>query len=340
MKDRGKNIALVLAGVLIGCAISGPTVSAAEEWFKAYKSGRNFYIDGEKVEMDAYAVEGNNYVKLRDIGRLVGFEVWWDEENHTVQIERDKPYTGEPPIKEASVAEAQEQQTLTEDVNPAVLTGAYTREAYEALRQTVATGKESAAVAMSEETRTAMIDACAAIGSWPGYHMKTTADGKTSFYTKYPSSYEEAAKYCQPFIDSLAGETDREKVRQIAFFVCDRITYDSTTYCSPRTALVSDAVCRGACMSYAHCFKFLCDMAGIPCIFTHSEDHQWNQVYVEGQWWHVDVTGTDAGDDPAFQKSLPVLHEETYMQGRDYVQNQPELTSIAKELLVPGSASA
>ena len=182
-----------------------------------------------------------------------------------------------------------------------------------------------------------MMEATAAIGSWPGYHMKTTADGKTSFYTKYPSSYEEAAKYCQPFIDGLTGETDREKVRQMAFFVCDRITYDSTTYCSPRTALISDTVCRGACMSYAHCFKFLCDMAGIPCIFTHSEDHQWNQVYVEGQWWHVDVTGTDAGDDPAFQKSLPVLHDEAYMQGRDYVQNQPELTSFAKELLIPGS---
>lgn len=248
MKQRGKNLALVLAGILIGCAISGPAASAAEEWYKAYKSGRNFYIDGEQVEMDAYAVQGNNYVKLRDIAELVGFEVWWDEENRTVQIERDKPYTGEPPTQVEP--EPTESLDYAADVNPAALTGAYTSEAYAALRRTVATGGESAPVAMSEETRAAMLKATAAIGSWPGYHMKTTADGKASFYTKYPSSYEEAAAYCQPFIDSLDGLTDREKARQIAFFVCDRITYDATTYCSPRTALVSDKVCRGACMSY------------------------------------------------------------------------------------------
>lgn len=130
MKNRGKSIGLVLAGVLIGTAISGPAAYAAEEWYKAYRSGRNFYVNGEQVEMDAYTVEGNNYVKLRDVGRLVGFNVWWDEENCTVQIETGSPYTGEAPEKaEPDVAE---NPTTTEDTNPAVLTGKYTREAYEA----------------------------------------------------------------------------------------------------------------------------------------------------------------------------------------------------------------
>ena len=333
MKHRGKNLALLLTGVLIGCAIGGPAAHDAAVVIEAYRSSHPIYVDGARVELEAYAINGNNYVKLRDVGEAVGFNVYWD--GSAARIESDKPYTGAPPVEETTEEPAA--PPITADVNPAALTGAYTREAYEALRHTVMTGAESTAVYMNEDTRTAMQEAAAAIGSWPGYHMKTTADGKTSFYAKRPGSYEDAAAYCQPFIDSLAGLSDREKVRQIAFFVCDRITYDGATYCSPRTALVSDAVCRSACMGYAHCFKFLCDMAGIPSIFTHSEDHQWNQVYVEGQWWHVDVTGTDAGDDTVWRGKLPILHDETYMQGADYVQSQPELTRFAKELLVPGS---
>ena len=334
MKNRGKSIALVLAGVLIGAAVSGPAAYAAEEWYKAYKSGRNFYIDGTQVEMDAYTVEGNNYVKLRDIGRLTGFNVWWDEETRTVQIETGAPYTGEPPAKAAPEAAA---PALNEEANPAAFTGAYTREAYEALRQTVTTGKESASVAMSEETRTAMLDACATISGWPGYHMKTAADGKTCFYAKYPGSYEEAAAYCKPFIGGLTG-TDAERIRSIAFYVCDRLTYASGVTATPRTALTDDAVHPGNCMSYAHCFKFLCDLAGIPCILVHSDTHQWNEVYADGAWRSIDVSSVDAWDDPAWREKTPVLHTASEMQGADYVQSQPELADFAKELLVPGSA--
>lgn len=334
MKNRGKSIGLVLAGVLIGTAISGPAAYAAEEWYKAYRSGRNFYVNGEQVEMDAYTVEGNNYVKLRDVGRLVGFNVWWDEENCTVQIETGSPYTGEAPEKaEPDVAE---NPTTTEDTNPAVLTGKYTREAYEALRQTVATGKESTAVAMSEETRAAMLDACAAIGGCPGYHMKTDADGKTCFYAKRSGSYEEAAAYCKPFLDGLTG-TDAERVRSVAFYVCDRLTYASGVTASPRTVLTDDAAHRGNCMSYAHCFKFLCDLAGIPCILVHSDTHQWNEVYADGKWLSIDVSSVDVGDDPAWREKTSVLHVAAEMQGTDYVQSQPELTSFARELFVPGS---
>jgi hypothetical protein len=124
----------------------------------------------------------------------------------------------------------------------------------------------------------------------------------------------------------------------MAFFVCDRIEYASSVYCSPRTALISDSIQKGACMSYAHCFKFLCDLGDIPCIFVHSENHQWNQVYIEGQWWHVDVTSADACD-PSLRPYLQVLQEEREMQGSMYVQSQPWLTEIAKELIVPSSTS-
>lgn len=51
-------------------------------------------LDGRQVELDAYLIEDSNYVKLRDIGELLGVNVYWDE---GVFIDTASPYTGKPP---------------------------------------------------------------------------------------------------------------------------------------------------------------------------------------------------------------------------------------------------
>lgn len=59
-----------------------------------------FLVDGQEVQLQAYAINGNNYLKLRDIGEAVGFNVYWDAEQHCVQIESDAPYTGVAPTSD------------------------------------------------------------------------------------------------------------------------------------------------------------------------------------------------------------------------------------------------
>lgn len=333
MKQRGKSTALVLAGILIGCIFSGPVARAASELVNACRSDHRVYVDGKPIALEAYVIAGNNYVKLRDVGVAVDFNVWWDEASRTVQIESGKPYTGAAP---AADKEDFAPAADSADFTPEALTGPYTREACEALHRTLRSGTESQPACMTEETHTAMLEAAAAIGSWPVYDLKPKGSGRYSFTARYPEAYAEAAEYCRLFIENLAGQSDRERVRQLAFFVCDRIEYSGSTNCTPRTALVSDAVQKGACVSYAHCFQFLCDLAGIPCILVHSDDHQWNAVYVEERWWEVDVTGVDAAD-PTWRDELPVLREPGELQGSLFIQSQPQLTRTAKELLVPGS---
>ena len=44
-------------------------------------------------------IAGNNFVRLRDIGQQVGFNVYWSD---GVQIDTDAPYTGVAPVQEAS----------------------------------------------------------------------------------------------------------------------------------------------------------------------------------------------------------------------------------------------
>ena len=72
-----------------------PAPSAAG--IMAERSANRIFVDGQEVQMEAYTINGNNYVKLRDIGEKVGFNVYWDSTNHCVQVESGKPYTGEAP---------------------------------------------------------------------------------------------------------------------------------------------------------------------------------------------------------------------------------------------------
>ena len=166
--------------------------------------------------------------------------------------------------------------------------------------------------------------------------MKTELDGSSWFSVKYPGSYQPAADYCASFVQNLSGRSDADRVRELAYFVCNHLTYRADATATPRTALCSDSVSAGNCMSYAHCFVFLCGQAEIPCILVHSEDHQWNQVYVNGQWWNVDVSALDAGDNMTVRGHQTILYRDEELQNRIYQQSQPALTAFARELLVPG----
>ena len=82
----------ILTGSILFCGTAAYAAGIAAE------PGTNtFYVDGEKVDVTAYTIFGHNYLKLRDVGQAVGFNVYWDAAAGTVQVERGQPYTGMPP---------------------------------------------------------------------------------------------------------------------------------------------------------------------------------------------------------------------------------------------------
>ncbi len=81
---------------ILGAAICGGGAAFAAG-VMAEKSTNTFYVDGKAVELESYLIGGSNYVKLRDVGQVVNFNVYWDG---TVQIESDKPYTGVAPVED------------------------------------------------------------------------------------------------------------------------------------------------------------------------------------------------------------------------------------------------
>ena len=95
---RMRNVGLVLCGTVLGLALSAPAAQAVES-LKVVLSTNRIFVDGQEVQIEAYTIHDNNFMQLRDIGKAVGFNVYWNAEDGSVQIETDKPYTGEAPAK-------------------------------------------------------------------------------------------------------------------------------------------------------------------------------------------------------------------------------------------------
>lgn len=93
-----KQILTMFTGLFIGAIITGGA-SAYAAGILAERSNHRIFVDGQEVQMEAYGIAGHNYVKLRDIGKAVGFNVFWDADSGCVQIETGASYTGEAPVK-------------------------------------------------------------------------------------------------------------------------------------------------------------------------------------------------------------------------------------------------
>ena len=95
-----KKSLYLIAGILIGITLFGRS-SVLAAGITAERSTNRIYVDGQEVRLTAYNINGNNYVMLRDVGKTVGFEVYWDGDAKCVQVESKKPYTGEAPVTSA-----------------------------------------------------------------------------------------------------------------------------------------------------------------------------------------------------------------------------------------------
>jgi len=83
-----------IIGVIVGAILFG-NISVATNNIIAQLSEQPIYVDGEKVEMLTYHIDGNNFVRLRDIGRAVDFRVTFDQTTGNVHIDSNSSYLGD-----------------------------------------------------------------------------------------------------------------------------------------------------------------------------------------------------------------------------------------------------
>ena len=98
-------------GILAGLALSGPAAQAATE-ITAKPSTQPIYVDGQRIGMTAYNIGGNNYVKLRDIGKAVNFGVTYNASTNSVYIDSTQPYQEEVPATPSGPTEESVQAAL------------------------------------------------------------------------------------------------------------------------------------------------------------------------------------------------------------------------------------
>lgn len=91
-----RDMGMMLTGLALGAVLTGGAIAAG---ITAEPAWSPIYVDGQQVQMTAYNILGSNFVKLRDIGQAVGFNVYYQ---NGVQVDSDAPYTGEAPTQPAA----------------------------------------------------------------------------------------------------------------------------------------------------------------------------------------------------------------------------------------------
>ena len=359
---KNKTFTFVM-GLLCGMVLLSSGYAAASTILSAAPSSQPIFVDGRQVQLEAYEIHGNNFVKLRDVGEEVGFNVYWD--GAAVQMKSSKPYTGMGPVVQTPApvptptpsapvvpsSSASSGYTINTDhwsredfsqrANSAVFTGVFDRALYNTIRQTLVDGGSGTAPAYTMVDKEDYGTVKRLLGQMDGTRRLEhyVPENFVNYYEylsyfavtfKTPEQYHAAQSFIQPAIAQARQlGSDREKVEYLHDYLCSLLSYDVKAVAviseifAPRNGEI-----KGACGAYATAFSFLCDAANIPCFSIRSTDHSWNMVYADGRWLYVDVSADD------LHGNKNALLVETYPRHTDIA---PQATAFLKELLVPGS---
>jgi hypothetical protein len=145
-------------------------------------------------------------------------------------------------------------------------------------------------------------DTTAILSAWAAQDPSSLSDYDRTIYDKASAV----------LFDLLADNmTDYQREKAIYQWVVTNVSYDYDHYkdrdqlspdsSTPYGSLVNG---KGICLGFATTFQLLMDMADMECItvvgasYYSSEDHAWNQVRLNGEWYCVDSTWDTGIDDP------------------------------------------
>ncbi len=129
---------------------------------------------------------------------------------------------------------------------------------------------------------------------------KEFANGSTrATYTN--RVFSEARK----IIDAANAESNiYDKLRTAEVMIGRKATYAETARNENEPYYGWDQSCcgillrnTGVCASYSETYELVCNALGVPAIAVTSSEHEWNQVYINGTWYVVDVTWDDNNTD-------------------------------------------
>lgn len=343
---------LFLIGLLCGSLLFGGFTVFANSEIVAKITSQIFFWNNRQVELEAYNINGANYIKLRDAAELFGVNVEYYEDTNTV-------YLGEPRKESASKTTIDGNSYAKEDyslkANPEIFNEIYTRDAYNVIRQSIVDiaeitentdensynanyeyahfvdevfdGSGKTIETMKSVTATMFGYYNFSLGYEPTIKNLYEYPGYRICKVQIHKHFEPANNATDSFISEIKNLSDREKAKQIADYICDRVVYKDDNVAGINGVFTETPPVNGLCGTYANAFVYLCQRADIPCIIVKDYVHAWNEVYVDGEWYIADISYYDMARNEA------ILFQETYVR----TDINPQKTNFAKELLVPGS---
>ena len=304
-------------GIIIGAVLFGG-FSAVASGIMATLSNQPIYVDGQKIEMTAYSINDNNYIRLRDIGKAVNFGVTYDAATDSVYIDSSADYVEEIKVEEkVAVTEkilndtdwAREDFSL--QANPIIFNDNYTRGAYNAIRQTILDKdvilEDNDDKGFNPYYNYAHFYDFVNDGSTRLPYSITTRISRKYDYFCYPEPYvknsnygyravkvresvnqfpkenfpgwKESDKVVNEFLKSIESLSAEDKIKAIGRYVCSKISYSlEDTMPYTPNVFTSDSGTNGACLNYTYAFQYVCEQAGIPCIKVTSTETKISKV--------------------------------------------------------------
>lgn len=156
-------------------------------------------------------------------------------------------------------------------------------------------------------------DTAAILSAW-----ETGDPGQLSDYDR--TIYDRAVQVLDEVLTD--GMSDYEKEDAVYAWLVTHVDYDNDHYIAtaalspdsstPYNPLVEG---KGICLGFAVTFQLLMDMADVECItvvgaaFNSREDHAWNMVRLNGQWYCVDATWDTGAAEPEWRNYFNVTSD-------------------------------
>lgn len=132
-------------------------------------------------------------------------------------------------------------------------------------------------------------------------------DDAFSSYEQVQNAIYELENVRSQMKNQLIGFSNYDKIKKVHDWLVDNLEYDTTLSRQNKHNIYGAFIERKVvCEGYAKALKYILDDLDIPCILVkgigqnskgESEKHMWNYVYLDNNWYAIDVTW----DDPIIQ---------------------------------------
>lgn len=161
-----------------------------------------------------------------------------------------------------------------------------------------------------DTSKVCLLTTTTTIGSKKTYQVTIGKGENSNYFEEGFSSYEDVQNAIYQLEDirtqmknQLVGNSDYDKIKKVHDWLVDNIEYDTTLGRTNNHNIYGAFIERNVvCEGYAKAFKYIMDELDIPCILVkgigtnssgETEKHMWNYVYIENNWYAIDVTWDD-----------------------------------------------